>query len=112
MFPDKNAGLRKSEAYTLADAGLEQGVMVMVSGEDNRYLLFVAAPDHEGDLLALAEHTRQSPNLLAGLCVQQFAEIQFLVRDELLNQRLVDRIKTDPQATRVYAMQMGGAHPE
>jgi|CZKZ01.1.fsa_nt_gi DNA invertase Pin-like site-specific DNA recombinase len=59
----------------------------------------------------IAEGFRQRPNIMANMCIQQFAEVQFLVRDEQLNQRLVDRIKTDPHGTIMYAMQMGGAHP-
>jgi hypothetical protein len=37
---------------------------------------------------------------------------QFILRDEQLNQRLVERIKTDPHASTMYDMQTRGAHPE
>jgi hypothetical protein len=43
--------------------------------------------------------------------LEQFAEIQFVIRDADMNQRLIDKFPTDPVELERYVMQTGGATP-
>ena len=84
------------------------GISVLVGGEDNRYLLFVAAPDDEAALRELAATATPQPKTRFRWCTEGFAEVQFIVRDEQSNQNLVAKYITNgPEAYRFWSQRYG-----
>lgn len=83
-------------------------IAVYTGGDSNEYLLFVTTPEHE---MALRE-------LIAGvdwnednLCIEGFDSLQFIVRDQNMNQTLVSEVKTNVHATMHRASQTAFATP-
>jgi hypothetical protein len=83
------------------------------AGDNNRYLLIAAPPEHEYELNGFAAAMANSKSIRADLCLKGFSEVQFIVRyGDGYNQNLVKRIRLSFKETARYAMQVGGARPE
>jgi hypothetical protein len=86
-------------------------VYAITAGENKEYLLFSTSPGNENVLRQLASEMLSSKSIRANLCVQGFAEAQFLIRDDNNNQRLLRKYKTSAKETWRYIGQRGGAVP-
>jgi hypothetical protein len=84
-----------------------------VGGDNNRYMLIAATPQHESVLEALAAAMVDSKSTRAGLCAQGFSEVQFIVRfDDGVNQKLIKRVRLSFHESMRYSLQTAGATPE
>ncbi len=102
---------RKLFAQGTVDSLDDQGIYVSVGGDDNQYLLFTATPDGENNLIQWAHDSMASPSVRANICLEGFAEVQYIVRDEDMDQTLIASFQTNVAETFRYAQQRVGATP-
>jgi TPR repeat protein len=103
---------RNQIALDFANRTQSLNIFVSAAGEDNEYLLFAAPLENEQQLRELAAAIEGSDkSARANFCLQQFAEVQFVVRDANMNQRLISKFSTDPLELQRYVMQTAGATP-
>jgi hypothetical protein len=82
-----------------------------VGGDSNEYLLYSAPPDGEVDLRQLYADIKAGQSLRANLCMKGFSEVQFIVRDANMNQKLVAKLQTNLLEAFHYLQQRYGATP-
>jgi hypothetical protein len=82
-----------------------------VGGDSNQYLLYSASPDGETDLRQLYTDMKAGQSIRANLCMKGFSEVQFIVRDANMNQKLVAKFQTNLVEAFHYLQQRYGATP-
>lgn len=77
-------------------------------GENDKYLIYTASPDHEAVLRKAMLDTEKTPEMLSHLCLHTFAGVRFIIRDSDGKQTLLKEIPTNfTDAKRFFAQ-----HPE
>jgi len=102
---------RKQFAQESTDKMAAHSIYVSAGGEGDRYLLYVVTPENEVALRQWASLVRSDPSVRANLCTKGFAEVQFIVRDANMNQKLVSKFQTNAWEAFRYMQQRGGAIP-
>jgi hypothetical protein len=102
---------RQQFALGAAEKLEASGIYVSARGEDNKYLLMVATPDNEDALRQFAAGMESNVSAHANFCVQGFAEVQFIIRDANMNQKLIQKFQTNFSQSWQYLLQHGGATP-
>jgi hypothetical protein len=73
--------------------------------------LFVSTPENEAVLMHWATLARSDMSMRANWCTKGFAEVQFIIRDANMNQKLVSKFQTNAWEAFRYMQQRGGATP-
>jgi hypothetical protein len=86
-------------------------VNVIAAGDDKEYLLYVATPENEDALQGMAKEISSNPSARANFCLHGFAEVQFIIRDENMNQTLAGKFQTNFDQTLDYVRERQDATP-
>jgi hypothetical protein len=110
-FFKETSQTRSQLAQEVAEKLQADDIYVSVGGEDNKYLLFVSTPENAAVLRHWATLARSDMSMRANWCTKGFAEVQFIVRDASMNQKLVSKFQTNAWESFRYMQQRGGATP-
>jgi hypothetical protein len=86
-------------------------IYASAQGDSNEYLLFSTSPENIDDLRQLYADMTAKPSIRANLCMKGFFEVQFIVRDAHMNQKLVAKFQTNISEALHYLQQQYGATP-
>lgn len=100
-----------SQKIASAQYVAEYDITVLPAGDDSQYLLFVTDPGNTSSLMQLAMFMKNSDSIRANLCIQGFAEAQFIVRDENMQQTLLMKLPTNVNQAVHYLGQHDMATP-
>jgi len=114
-FNHKTGATRREFASDMAANGIQTmgpGMLgVTTGGDDDEILLFSAPPENAETLRNLAVEVRSRLSDRLNFCAQGFAEIQFIIRDNDMNQRLVTKWEPDFDEAMRVANQGYGTKP-